>query len=62
MPAISGNRLHGGRLGEAKLVKLAAAAGIPATYGFGKRHIEKGMSRSDSSPQIFEGKNDTLSC
>jgi len=62
VPAVYGNRLHGGRLGETKLVKLAAAAGIPATYGFGKRHIEKGMSRSDSAPRIIEGKNVSPYC
>jgi len=30
-------------------MKVAAAAGIPVTYGYGKRLFEKGMSRSDSS-------------
>ena len=56
MPAVHGNRMHGGRLDEAKLVKLSDAAGIPVAYGHGKRHLEKGMSRPDSSPRILREK------
>ena len=40
----------GGRLVEGKFMELADEARIPTAYGSGKRHIEKGMSRSDSSP------------
>ena len=40
----------GGKMVEGKFMELADEARIPAAYGPGKRHIEKGMSKSDSSP------------
>ena len=37
-------------------MKLADAAGISVATGTGRGNIEKGMSRSDSSPRILREK------
>jgi len=45
-----------GWLDKVKFVKLADAAGISVATGTGRGIIEKGMSKSDSSPRILREK------